>query len=100
MNKNDVFTFKAPNGVEMQAVVLHFFETTDDKWNTTKSYICYAQNRLFSYIEKGHSGWDTDWKYKIDKSFYGKVFVNYAILPEYDKLLENHFNSNNSIDNK
>lgn len=72
MKKNDIFTFTAPNGVEVTAVVVSIIrDDRDDKW-----YLCYTQNRLFDY--RVLSGIDHP---LID------VLVDYAILPSYDELL-------------
>lgn len=56
MRKNDVFTFTAPNGVEVTAVVIDClgtcgFEEVEDSKHWDEKYLCYAQNRLFYYIE-------------------------------------------------
>ena len=72
MKKNDIFTFTAPNGVEVTAVVVSINrDDRDDKW-----YLCYAQNRLFDY--RILSGTDHP---LID------ILVDYAVIPEYDDLL-------------
>ena len=84
MKKNDVFTFTAPNGVEVQAVVIGILKQTNGSF--TDTLICYGQNRLFTYIQHEHAGWDTKWNPIIEYR-YGKVLVDYAILPDYDELL-------------
>ena len=73
MKKNDVFTFTAPNGVEVTGVVVSVIrDDRDDKW-----YLCYAQNRLFDYrILSG-----------IEHPLIN-TWVDYAFLPEYDNILE------------
>ena len=113
MKKNEIFTFTAPNGVEVTAVVVdclgtcNFEETVDSKhWGD--KYLCYAQNRLFYYTE-----WtqidkvidnnfisacdeDIDWYYAIQyhshevKSvgYTQKVICEYCVLPEYDEMLK------------
>ena len=99
MKKNDVFQFTAPNGVEVIAVVLdkttHLAEMNDDY---TAVYLCYAQNRIFSYIYTertvpvciGQDEYGDDrFEYQDVKEYeYGKVVVDYAILPDYDELLK------------
>lgn len=81
MKKNDVFTFTAPNGVEVTGVVLDSLCIEGDcvyTWATDK-YLCYAQNRLFWYYVK----------YKVSKKAETevKILIDYCILPEYDELL-------------
>jgi len=81
MKKNDVFTFTAPNGVEVTAVVIAQVEVIFDPetyYETIEDWIdlCYAQNRLFTYYRQAK---------KIRE-----VLVDYAILPEYDSMLEEH----------
>lgn len=75
MKKNEIFTFTAPNGVEVTGVVIDIVPCT--KGVNSCTYYCYAQNRIFTYINIG----------MMHK--YGEVIVDYAILPEYDKMLEN-----------
>ena len=68
MKKNDVFTFTAPNGVEVAAVVVYVVKST---------YLCYAQNRLFEMWESSEFG-----------LAYNGIIVDYCILPDYDAMLE------------
>ena len=68
MNKNDVFTFTAPNGEEVTGIVIM-------EWPVDTPLI-YAQNRIaFFNREENHIG---------------GVVVDYAILPDYDSMLENY----------
>ena len=84
MKKNDIFTFTAPNGVEVTAVVVaEVAHDVDYKWATDR-FVCYAQNRLFTY-EESHCIWD--FMMEEPKSKYGEVIADYAILPDYDELL-------------
>ena len=56
MKKNEIFTFTAPNGVEVTAVVVHtIFQGSGKQLD-----ICYAQNRLFTIVE---------WEIAKDKGF-------------------------------
>ncbi len=73
MKKNDVFKFTAPNGVEVTAVVIDKVPCTGGVM--TDTLYCYAQNRIFTYIETG----------ALHK--YGEVIVDYCIIPELDTLL-------------
>ena len=114
MNKNDVFTFTAPNGVEVTAVVLdclgiiNYEEVTDSKhWG--EKYLCYAQNRLFYYTEWTQidkiidddfipgDEMENDWYYAIKYHSHEvkttensqKILAEYCVIPEYDELLKN-----------
>ena len=75
MKRNDVFTFTAPNGVEVTGVVIDIIRYDRDwKW-----YLCYAQNRIFHY--------------QIISTLIRPVVtisVEYAVLPEFDVILENY----------
>lgn len=81
MRKNDIFTFTAPNGAEVIAVVLDKQLKRDDCILTIHQHLCYAQNRLFYYIEKYFPD--------VDKTEYeiGNTIVDYVIIPDYDELL-------------
>lgn len=86
MKRNDIFTFTAPNGVEVTAVALDCISSSNIL-GSTNTWICYAQNRIFTCIEEQHdftsfSKCDVTTNYK-----YGGTIVNYAILPDYDELL-------------
>ena len=86
MKKNDVFTFTAPNGVEVTAVVVHVYETRNEWYSVIQSdYLCYAQNRLFIgnyYDENGTF---------CNKFTQHDIVVDYAILPDYDEMLERYY---------
>lgn len=86
MKKNDIFTFTAPNGAEVTAVALDCISSSNIL-GSTNTWICYAQNRIFTYIEEQHdftgfSKCDVTNNYK-----YGEVIADYAILPDCDELL-------------
>jgi hypothetical protein len=53
--------------------------TTQEEKNT---YLCYAQNRLFT-IEAVYTP-------TFINEEYGEVLVDYAILPDYDRMLEDY----------
>lgn len=79
MKKNDIFTFTAPNGVEVKAVCLHpIFQGL-----AVNTYVCYAQNRLFTMREDFTM---TDHGAKITMKYH-EVIADYAVIPEYDELL-------------
>jgi hypothetical protein len=73
MKKNDIFTFTAPNGVEITAVVIDKVPCTGGVM--TDTLYCYSQNRIFTYIET------------VGLHKYGEIIVDYAILPDYDEWL-------------
>lgn len=84
MKKNEIFTFTAPNGAEVTAVVVH----TIFQGSAKQLDICYAQNRLFTLVE---------WEIAKDKGFEkeliynGETIVDYCVLPEYDAMLEDYY---------
>lgn len=81
MKKNEIFTFKAPNGVEVTGVALYGVTLFDGNTFIGNKWICYAQNRLFTMM---------DYKEGIknyEEPEYGEVIVDYAILPDYEELL-------------
>jgi len=82
MKKNDVFTFTAPNGVEVTGVVTAIISST--KYQTVA--LCYAQNRLFTFYE--HIAYDMETGDAESDYSYGEILVDYAILPDYDDMLE------------
>lgn len=88
MKRSDVFTFKAPNGVEVTGVILDtigWYHESDELWR--REHLCYAQNRLFLGSE------DYTWKDKKERLLdftVNKVIVDYCILPEYDSMLESY----------
>ena len=82
MKKNDIFTFIAPNGVEVTAIVLESIFQGSCK----NTLICYSQNRIFTYIEEIYRKNEDTGEWLKDYS-YGEILVDYAILPKYDELL-------------
>ena len=95
MKKNEIFTFTAPNGVEVTGVVImpitvlpHFKQISPMEYldegiclnpiTTVGYYLCYAQNRII--VCKEFCDYSTP--------EYEGTIVDYAILPEYDKMLE------------
>ena len=85
MKKHDIFTFIAPNGVEVTAIVLESIFQGSCK----NTLICYAQNRIFTYIEETYRKNEETGEWLKDYS-YGEVIVDYAILPNYDSMLERY----------
>ena len=86
MKRNDIFTFTTPNGVEGTAVVINELSYRVMAREATTTWICYAQNRLFTY-KMIQDIWN---KNKPIEYHYGEVLVDYAILPDYDAMLENY----------
>lgn len=86
MKKNDVFTITF-NGDEVVAVVLYVLKYTPGYLDNT--YVCYGHNKIFLYVEEHDVGWHTKW---IDVVSYGvqEILVDYAILPDYDAMLERY----------
>lgn len=84
MEKNEIFTFTAPNGVEVAAVVVKELSYRVIAGDATTQYLCYCQNRLFTY-EKVEDVWH---KERPVNYKYGEILVDYAILPDYDAVLE------------
>lgn len=80
MKKNEIFTFKAPNGVEVTAVVVAIISSNERQTIA----LCYAQNRLFTFY--GHYGIENG-EACSDYS-YGEILVDYTILPDYDAAME------------
>lgn len=84
MKRNEIFTFTAPNGVEVIGVVTAIISST--KYQSVA--LCYAQNRLFTFYE--HIAYDMETGDAESDYSYGEVLVDYAILPDYDAMLENY----------
>ena len=84
MRKNNVFTFTAPNGVEVTAVVVDIIASWYELGGLKEIvYLCYAQNRLFTWKEELFGS-------ARNFSLYGRVVAEYAVLPDYDEILEDY----------
>jgi hypothetical protein len=103
MKKNDVFTFTAPNGVEVTGVVIDCLSSTirEEDNHMNCKYLCYAQNRLFTYLVEykqepvavDHDEFGNevfDYGTVVVKSSYEKELVGYCVIPYYDGVLEAH----------
>lgn len=89
MKKNDIFTFKAPNGAEVAAVVIYKRKLMKDFVNYVQyEYVAYAQNRLFTCTQMERVI-DRE-NYNACPIEYGHVLVDYCIIPKYDELLERY----------
>ena len=85
MKKNDVFTFTAPNGVEVVGVVVDVLATWYEHGGLKEIvYLCYAQNRLFTWKEEFFGS-------TRNKSLYGRVAAENVTLPDYDRILEDYY---------
>lgn len=86
MDKGTVFSAKAPNGVEITAVVLRSYETLYATIN-----VCYSQNRLFEYVEIpiiDFSGDEFGYTTKeIIDTMFGDTIIDYVVIPELDEEL-------------
>lgn len=100
MKKNDIFQIKTPNGVEIEAVIASILSKEyDDYFEGDKAhfvYIAYSQNRLFlvqsieyTYYTQNENGEIVDTKVEETELQFVKTIVDYCIIPELDKLLEN-----------
>lgn len=91
MEKNDIFTFTAPNGAEVTAVVINkydsaYFVQEESKWKASKMILAYAQNRLI--LLEDNRIW-------LNGKYFGnlvqaRILVDYCVIPELDELLEKH----------
>jgi hypothetical protein len=88
MDKGTVFSAKAPNGVEITAVVLRSYETLYSTIN-----VCYSQNRLFEYEEipnvdylENVIGYIIGTRTTTDTRF-GDTIIDYCVIPELDEKL-------------
>lgn len=82
MKKNEIFTFTAPNGVEVTAVVIASVGFAVHIRTAERTYLCYSQNKLFTYIEKKDIYTD-----EVVME-YGEVIVDYCVIPKYDAMLK------------
>jgi len=114
MKKNDIFTFTAPNGAKVTAVVIdclgtYNFEQIEDSQHWDDKYLCYAQNRLFYHIEWTHidkmidddfvpaNDEEDDYYYAIRYHSHEvkttgssqEILVDHCILSDYDAILNN-----------
>ena len=112
MKKNDIFTFIANNNTKVTAIVIDYVgeesEQTFDSELHTKTYLCYAQNKLFYHIEETRidkvintdyqPNDDDDYFYAIKYhshdvktvDFIQRVLVEYCDIPEYSKKLREY----------
>lgn len=94
MEKVNVITFEAPNGVKVQAAVLHRYSQTFCGKYTGEMYsqckvLAYTQNRIVLLNDRtvsiaGH---------KFGKITQDKIIVEYCVIPELDLILKQHYES-------
>lgn len=84
MKKNGIFTFVAPNGTEVTAIAINRVAYEVDYKLAVERWLCYAQNRLFTY-EEIHSIVQENNPHRFK---YDKTIVDYCTIPEYDTILE------------
>ena len=92
MKKNDVFTFTAPNGVEVTAVVIGLISYESVKYNPqikVATYLAYAQNRIFRCWTENRFNEDDEASFVVYNPE-NYIIVDYAILPDYDTLLDRY----------
>ena len=105
MERNKIFTFTDPNGVEMIAVVVNLlsWEPDGEYYDTpygTYTWLCYTQNKLFTYketvspekvtpIDKPHFHFIASGERHICR--YSRIIANNCILPDYDAKLEDYY---------
>jgi hypothetical protein len=93
MRKNDVFTFTAPNGAEVTAIVIDLISYESTKYNSqvyVATYLAYAQNRIFRCWTVNHFNEDNESSFVVYNPE-NYILVDYCVIPECDKLLEDHF---------
>ena len=93
MKKNDVFTFTAPNGVEVTAVAIEQCGMSYERTfglRIVATWLCYGQNRLFTYFEeiRRKNACTPEEEESVIKTWYGTVIVDYCILPDFDAMLK------------
>lgn len=90
MEKNDVFKFTAPNGVEAYGVAIAKVSwRPSPEWDYESPYgittwLCYSQRRLFTFIEDFCCLSDGERR----NYYFGETLVDYCIIPELDSLLD------------
>lgn len=90
-----LFTFTAPNGEEVTAVVLKTYNAKFvESYIGVRECVAYAQNKLFTckltFKRKYFYGCvpnGEDNPVVLDRVLNVEVFVEHAILPDYDELL-------------
>lgn len=91
MQKGDIFEFTADNGVSVRAICLDRVDRQDYyDGSGYESYLCYAQNRLFYYIQNFTVEYNEDSLEPECTSTWelGNTLVDYCVIPEWDEVLK------------
>ena len=94
MEKVNVITFEAPNGVKVQAAVLYEYPQTiygkhTDEIYSQRKVLAYAQNRIVLLDDQTISIAD----HEFGKITQDKIIVEYCVIPELDLILKQHYES-------
>lgn len=92
MKRGDIFTFTAPNGVGVTAVVIDLISYESAKYNPqiyVATYLAYAQNRIFRCWTENRFNEDDEASFVVYNPE-NYIIVDYAILPDYDALLDRY----------
>ena len=94
MKKNDVFTFTTPNGAEVTGVIVELLDSSVEEGSCDyyeyRTWLCYAQNRIFIYNEAYGSKYPGEPEETLWTRF-NRTLVEYCILPEQNKILEDYY---------
>lgn len=86
LKERDVFAFKIfENGPMIVAAAIsapHKYYYDENHWN--KTWVCYAQNRLFELDERPYQDPQGGTKYEVN---YLRAIVEYCEIPELDNLM-------------
>ena len=90
MERGSIFEFYV-NGATVRAVCIDIADRQDYYDDSGyKSYLCYAQNRLFYYIEYFTVKYNEDSLEPECTSTWelGNILVDYCVIPEFDEILK------------
>lgn len=76
MIKGGIYEVLAPNGVNIKMVALELVATE----NNTLVYVCYGQNRLFTYLVDSLGSEHYNYRF-------GVIISDYCVIPGLDELL-------------
>lgn len=86
MKNKGIIEVTTPDGTTIAAVaLLKIFELED-----SSIYVCYSQNRLFTYIVDNVFLYVDGDLQDIGYSNFGKVICDYCVIPELDELLSSY----------
>lgn len=86
MKTKEIIEVRTPNGITIAAVVLSEVFKSED----CTIYICYSQNRLFTYIVDNVFLYVEGDLQDIEYPNFGKVICDYCVIPELDELLSSY----------